>query len=121
MEDLRKIFRLVKPYWKRVALAALISVIISGLNGAIAWLIKPVIDDMFVKKNIDLLVLLPLTVFLIFLLKGLFSFFHEYLMRSASQKMVMQLRNMIYTHILDLPMGYFGKNSSGELISMGHQ
>lgn len=117
MEDFRKIFRLVKPYWKRVTLAVAISIIISGLNGSIAWLIKPVIDDMFIKKDIRLLLLLPLGVFLIFLLKGVFSFFHEYLMKSVSQKMVMQLRNMLYTHILDLPMGYFGKNSSGELIS----
>jgi subfamily B ATP-binding cassette protein MsbA len=117
LEEFTKILLLVKPYWKRVALAVVISIIISGLNGAIAWLVKPVIDDMFVKKDIRLLLLLPLAVFVIFVLKGVFSFFHEYLMRSASQKMVMQLRNMIYAHILRLPMGYFGKNTSGELIS----
>jgi subfamily B ATP-binding cassette protein MsbA len=117
LEDVRKIFRLVKPYWKRVTLAVAISTIISGLNGSIAWLTKLVIDDMFIKRDIRLLLLLPLGVFLIFLLKGVFSFFHEYLMKSVSQKVVMQLRNMLYTHILDLPMGYFGKNSSGELIS----
>lgn len=117
MEEFGKIFRLVRPYWKRVAVAALLSLIISILNGAIAWLIKPVMDDMLIGKRTELLILLPVAVFFIFLTKGIFSFFHEYLMRSASQKMAMQLRNMLYVHILDLPVGYFGKNSSGDLLS----
>jgi subfamily B ATP-binding cassette protein MsbA len=117
LEDYRNIFRLVKPYWKRVALAGIISLIVSGLNASLAWLVKPAMDDILIKKNINLLLLLPLAVFFIFLFKGIFTFFHEYLMRSAGQKMVTNLRDRLYEHILDLPMGYFWKNSSGELIS----
>ncbi len=117
MEDYKKIFNLVKPYWHRVALAGIISVIVSGLNASLAWLVKPMMDEILIKKNTTLLWLLPAAVFLIFLLKGIFLFFHEYLMKSAAQKMVMNLRNTLYAHILDLPIGYFGKTSSGELIS----
>ena len=117
MEDYKKIFGLVRPYWQRVALAGLISLTVSGLNASLAWIVKPVLDDVLIKKNSTLLLLLPLAVFLIFLMKGLFTFFHEYLMRSAAQKMVMDLRNSLYGHILNMPMGYFGKNSSGELMS----
>ena len=117
MEDLKRIFHLVMPYWQRVALAGLISLAVSGLNASLAWLVKPALDDILIKKNANLLMLLPFAVFLIFLLKGLFTYFHEYLMRSAAQKMVMDLRNSLYRHILGLPMGYFGKNSGGELIS----
>jgi subfamily B ATP-binding cassette protein MsbA len=117
LEGLKKIFQLVKPYWHRVAVAVVISLIISGLNASLAWLVKPAMDDILIKKDINLLLLLPLAVFFIFLFKGIFTFFHEYLMRSAGQKMVTHLRNKLYRHILELPMGYFSKNSSGELIS----
>lgn len=117
MEDYKKIIHLVKPYWHRVALAGIISLIVSGLNASLAWLVKPMMDDILIKKNTMLLWLLPAVIFLIFLLKGVFLFFHEYLMKSAAQKMVMNLRNTLYAHILDLPIGYFGKTSSGELIS----
>lgn len=117
MEDYRRIFQLVKPHWKRVALAVLAGLLVSGLNAAIAWLAKPVMDDVLIKKDATLLSLLPLAIFFIFLGKGIFTYVQEYLMRSASQKMVMQLRNRLYSHIVQLPMGYFGKNSSGELIS----
>jgi subfamily B ATP-binding cassette protein MsbA len=117
LEDYKRIFRLVKPYWGRVALAGIISLIVSGLNGSLAWLVKPAMDEVLIKKDVTLLVLLPIAVFFIFLFKGIFTFFNEYLMRSAGQKMVMDIRNELYVHILDLPMGYFGKKSSGELIS----
>jgi subfamily B ATP-binding cassette protein MsbA len=117
LKDYRKIFYLVKPYWQRVALAGIISLIVSGLNASLAWLVKPAMDDILVKKDTTLLLLLPLTVFLIFLIKGLFTFSHEYLMRSAGQKMVTHLRDKLYKHIIDLPIEYFEKSSSGELIS----
>ncbi len=117
MEDYRLIFRLVMPYWRRVAMAVIAGVIVSGMNAAIAWLAKPAMDDVLIKKDATLLFLLPLAIFFIFLGKGVFTYIQEYLMRSASQKMVMQLRNRLYSHIVELPLGYFGKNSSGELIS----
>jgi subfamily B ATP-binding cassette protein MsbA len=117
MEDFKTLLHLVKPYWKRVALAGLISLIISGINASIAWLVKPALDDVLVKKDLALIILLPLGIFLIFTFKGMFTFFHEYLMRSASQKMVMKLRNRLYSHIIHLPVSCFGRHSSGSLMS----
>ncbi len=105
------------PYWRRVAMAVIAGIIVSGMNAAIAWLAKPAMDDVLIKKDATLLFLLPMAIFFIFLGKGIFTYIQEYLMRSASQKMVMQLRNRLYSHIVELPLGYFGKNSSGELIS----
>ncbi len=117
MEDYKKIIHLVKPYWRRVVLAVIISSMVSGLNASLAWFVKPVMDDIFIKRDATLLLFVPLVVFLIFFIKGAFTFFHEYLMRSVGQKMVMHLRNRLYAHITVLPTGYFSKNSSGELIS----
>ncbi len=117
VEDYRKIFRLVRPYWPRVLLAIIAGLIVSGLNAALAWLAKPAMDDVLIRKDKTLLLLLPFAVFFIFLGKGIFTFCQEYLMRSASQKMVMHLRNELYAKSVNLPLGYFGKNSSGEMIS----
>ncbi len=117
LEDFKSLIHLVKPYWKRVALAGIISLFISSINASIAWLVKPALDTILAKKDVGMIILLPIGVFLIFICRGLFTFFHEYLMRSASQKMVMNLRNRLYGHILHLPVSYFGKNSSGSLMS----
>jgi len=117
LNDFKTLLRLVKPYWQRVALAALISLLISGLNASIAWLVKPALDDVLIKKDIALIILLPAGILLVFALKGLFTFCHEYLMRSASQKMVMSLRGELYDHLIRMPLNYFSRYSSGSLIS----
>jgi subfamily B ATP-binding cassette protein MsbA len=117
VEEYKKIFRLVLPYWPRVVLAIFAGLVVSGLNASLAWLAKPAMDDVLIKKDATLLVLLPLALFFIFLGRGIFTYFQEYLMQSASQKLVMHLRNALYSRSLELPMGYFGKNSSGEMIS----
>ncbi len=117
MEEFRRIFELVRPYWKRVAIAGGASIVVSALSGSLAWLVKPIMDDIFVKKDSFLLLIIPFLVFFIFLVKGIFLMINGYLIGSVNQKMVMNLRNRLFSHILNLPVGYFGKSSSGELIS----
>ncbi len=117
MNDYKTIFYLVKPYFRRVALAGVVGILISALSASLAWLAKPALDDVLIKKNISMLILLPIGVVIVFILKGSLTFLHEYLMKSTAQKMVMDLRNRLYTHVIKLPVEYFSKNSSGSLIS----
>lgn len=117
MEEFRRIFELVRPYWRRIAIAGGASLIVSALSGSLAWMVKPIMDDIFVKKDSFLLMMIPFVVFVIFLIKGIFLMINGYLIGSVNQKMVMNLRNRVFSHILNLPVGYFGKSSSGELIS----
>lgn len=117
LEEFRRILELVRPYWKRVAVAGAASIIVSALSGSLAWMVKPIMDDIFVKKDSLLLMMIPFVVFFIFLIKGIFLMINGYLIGSVNQKMVMSLRNRVFSHILNLPVGYFGKSSSGELIS----
>lgn len=117
MEEYKNIFQTVRPYWKRLAVAGLASIVVSGLNGSLAWMVKPIMDEVFVKKDTYLLYFIPFLVFFIFLFKGIFLMINGYLIRSVNQKMVMDLRNRLFSHIINMPVGYFGKSSSGELIS----
>lgn len=117
MEDYKKIFYLVKPYWKRVAVAGGASILISALNASVAWLVKPAIDDVLIKKNTDFLILLPIGVFLIIFIKGVATFINKYLMNSAAMKLVTDLRCRLYDHVIELPVGFFNRTSSGKIIS----
>jgi ATP-binding cassette, subfamily B, bacterial MsbA len=117
LEYYRNLFSLVRPYWQRIALSGLLSLFISSMNGALAWLVKPAMDDVLVRKDTTMLTLIPVAIFLIFLTRGAFTYLNEYIMRSASQKMLMHLRDRLYNHVNELPLGFFSKNSSGELIS----
>ena len=115
--EFKRFYGLIKPYWRRIAAALFISLIIAGLNGALAWIVKPVTDGILVNRNSGILALIPIAIMAIFLSRAALNFFYEYLMQSASQKMVADMRQRLYESILDMPIGYFNSSSSGELIS----
>ncbi len=117
MEGLKKILELVRPHWGRLLLAGLCSIAVSGFNGSLAWLAKPAVDNVFVKRDAVYLIPLSLAVMAAFLGKGVFSFFQSYLMRSIGAKLVREMRNRLYNHMLYLPMSFIHRDSTGTMIS----
>jgi ATP-binding cassette, subfamily B, bacterial MsbA len=117
MHILNRIFEMVRPYWPRILAGVLLSLMISGITGAIAWFVKPALDDILVGGKYEYLKLLPFAVFLLFSTKGFLSFCQTYVMKSAGMKLVRETRNRLYNHILSLPVGYFSRESSGVIVS----
>lgn len=114
---LKKIYRITRPYWARILAGILLGLAVSGITGAIAWGVKPALDEILVGKKYQYLKLLPFGIFLLFVLKGFLSFFQSYLMKSAGMKLVREMRNKVYNHILYLPINYFNKETSGVIVS----
>jgi subfamily B ATP-binding cassette protein MsbA len=83
MQIVKKIIEITKPYWPRIFAGILISLIVSGITGAIAWSVKPATDIVLVEKKYEYLKFLPAGIFLLFAIKGLLGFCQSYLMKSA--------------------------------------
>ena len=113
----RVIFTLVSRYWKRLAFAAVCMVVVAGANGAMALLVKPVMDDIFIGKNKEMLLLIPGLAILVFLLKGLGSYGSEYLMNYIGEKIIRYFRDSLYEKITDLPIAFIHKEKTGALMS----
>lgn len=117
MQIIKKLIELIKPYWQRIALGIILSLLVSGITGAIAWSVKPAVDEIIVGKKYEYFIFLPIGVFLLFAVKGLLSFGQTYLMKSSGMKLVRDTRNKLYNHILYLPLSHFQRESSGMIIS----
>ncbi|MEW6163304.1 MAG: ABC transporter ATP-binding protein [Nitrospirota bacterium] len=117
VETIKRILGLIKPYWGRIVLAGLMSLIVSGINGGLAWLVKPALDGIFLEKNKTLLAILPLAILMLYFLRGLFAFFQSYLMRSTGAKVVRDMRNRLFGHLMYLPVGHYKKESTGSTLS----
>jgi subfamily B ATP-binding cassette protein MsbA len=115
--DLYSIWALTRKHIPRLSLAAISGLALSAINGAIAWLIKPSVDNLFVEKNRTFLLFLPVGVFMLFTLRGAFSFCNDYLMSSIGAKIVKSLRQSLYNKLLRLPMSFYSRKSSGSIIS----
>ena len=116
-DDLAIFWLLSKPYTGRLAIAMVCSFILSGINGAIAWSIKPALDSIFIMKKSEYLYLLPLGVILLFSFRGLFTFCNNYLMSSIGAKIVRTMRQELYEKLLNLPISFHAQSSSGNVVS----
>jgi subfamily B ATP-binding cassette protein MsbA len=116
-DDLSLIGQLSRPHLGRLAAAVVCSAFLSGINGGIAWMIKPALDSIFIRKSVEFLFLLPFGVVTLFLLRGLFTYVNNYLMGSIGAKIVRDLRKGIYEKLLALPLSYFQQTTSGSLVS----
>jgi len=114
---IKKIMLLIKPYWRRIVISGILSIIVSGMSGGIAWLVKPALDGIFLQKDKRLLAFLPLAVLVLYILKGTFSFFQSYLMRSVGAKVVRDMRNKLFGQLMYLPVGHYKKESTGSILS----
>ena len=113
----RRILSLIKKNSGRLIFAGGCSLMISSATTAMGYLIKPVIDDIFVNRNTTGLLLLPMLVIVIFLMKGLGSYGQEYFMNYVGEDIIRRLRNQLYDRIQDLPLSFFQKERTGTLMS----
>jgi len=112
-----RLLQFVKPYWVRLAGAMVCMIFVSAASAASAFLVKPVLDDVFFKKDLAMLKLIPLAIVGLFLLKGLFDYGQGYLMSFVGQRIITDLRERIYHHVHSLSLPFFTKNPTGVLMS----
>lgn len=113
----KKIISQVSKYWPKLLLAAFCMVIVAGANGAMALMVKPVMDDIFINQNKDMLLFIPGIAILIFFLKGVGAFGSDYLMNYIGEKIIRFFRESLYEKITDLPISFIHKEKTGALMS----
>lgn len=91
--------------------------IMASATSATAFLVKPILDDIFFNKDIAMLKLIPLAIILIYLLRGFGMYGQEYLMNYVGESIIRRLRNDLYNHIQDLPLSFFHREKTGTLMS----
>ena len=113
----RRLLELVKPHWHRLAISMVCMVGVALCTAALPYLVKPVLDDIFIQKRAEMLKFLSIVVFLVFFIKALTEWGHTYLMSYIGQRIVAQLRQQLYDHLQILPLSFFDRMSTGRLMS----
>jgi subfamily B ATP-binding cassette protein MsbA len=113
-------FRLLgylRQYRLRLAAAFLCSGLVAALTGAYAWLVRPVLDDIFINKDQVMLMVLPLVILCVAVLKGLFGYAQNYLMNYVGNQVITDVRQELFLQLMRLPVGFHDANASGRLLS----
>ncbi|MDX9834478.1 MAG: lipid A export permease/ATP-binding protein MsbA [Desulfobulbus sp.] len=112
-----KIRIVLKPYTSRLVFAMIGTVAVGGFNALQAYMVQPLLDEIFYKHNVRMLNLLPLGLLLVFFVKGLFYFMYSFLLEKVGQSVIRDLRSRVYAHLNELPLSFFHRTPAGELIS----
>ena len=143
MNDYRRMISFVKPHMMTLVFVFLVmfaNSIVSGLP--IIGIVIPLVDTIISGKPVviphqnylpsimldwvyrvnalprrELLNLLILWTIIIAFFRALFEYLQSYLMNDVSQKVIRDLRNLIYQKIIGLPLSFFGRSQVGALVS----
>ncbi len=115
MHPFLRLLRHARPYRGRLALAALAMIAYGAASAALAYLIKPIFDN--VLPNREMLGTVAAAIVVVYVVKGLGAFLSTYLMTDVGQRVVRDLRNGLFRHILGQSASFFARRSSGQLMS----
>jgi subfamily B ATP-binding cassette protein MsbA len=118
--DLRLYIRLLKylkPHKWRMSAAIVAMLGVSAITALLAYLVKPVLDDVFFAKRESMLYLLPPLVVILYLIKGFLSYTHNYQMSYIGNATVTRLRDELFASIQCQPLSFFDGEATGVLMS----
>src|SRR6185312_2681143 len=113
----RRLLPLMRPYLPVLLVGATLALVVAAMEGAIAWLVKPAMDDIFIRRDATMLRVIPLLLLGAYLAKGAGRYGQSYLMASVGERVIATLRRKLYTHIQGMPLSFFADLHSAELMS----
>jgi len=112
-----RLIRYLMRYRARLGAAFVCSALVAGMTGAYAWLVRPVLDDIFIKKDEWMLMVLPIAIIVVAGLKGLFNYGQNYLMNYVGNQAVADVRQELFFQFMRLPVRFHDANTTGRLMS----
>ena len=94
------------PYKKLIALAMVASLGVGGSDALIAWMVKPLVDDLLIAGDVELAQKIPYLVVALAAFKGLARYIQQYNIRTAGQAAVQDIRNQLYGHCIKMSMRF---------------
>jgi subfamily B ATP-binding cassette protein MsbA len=117
LADYRRLLRYVYPYRTQMAIALVVLTISTLLGLAMPLVVRSVVDVVFVQRSLALLNRFAFLLTLLFLAQAFFSFINRYYMAYVGERVVADLRQQLYRHLLSLSLRFFADNRTGELVS----
>ncbi|MGR5235396.1 lipid A ABC transporter ATP-binding protein/permease MsbA [Vibrio alfacsensis] len=113
----KRLWQFIRLY-KSGLIVAIIALVINAISDTyMISLLKPLLDEGFGNAESDFLRTLPLIVFAMMFIRGVSGFVSTYCLSWVSGNVVMQVRRMVFNHFMHMPVSYFDKEKTGNLLS----
>ena len=113
----RLINNYILNYKLNILFALLMMFISAGATGLHAWLVRPALDEVLIKGNKEMLLLIPLAIILTTLCKGVATYLHSFQMSKVAHNIISTLQSQMFEKLMYLNIKFYSESKSGNLIS----
>ncbi len=117
MKNYRRLLMYMKPYLGRLMLAIFCIIMASSANLYLPWIIKDMIDKVLSGGNMGMLNFICISIVVVFAIRGFFYYWQSYLVSYIGQRVVADVRAVMFQKFQRMPMAYFDKHQTGETMS----
>ncbi len=118
---MKNFFKQYIPYYKNYKIQfiyAIIGIILVAIStSGTAYAIQPLLDEIFINKDKEMLYFMPIIVIILYAAKGFGRYIQAYYVSYIGQDITRIVRDKLFAHILTLDMEFFQKKHGGELVS----
>lgn len=107
----------LKPYIHYVILAVILSLSITALSLTPPYLMKILLDEVFMKRNVEMLIYVVIAFILVYALNAILGAAQNYTLSYIGQKIIYNIRVKVYEHLQSLSLGFYDKMSSGRIMT----
>jgi len=107
----------VKKHLNKLILSVLLSLIVAGSTGSIAWLLDPAIKKIFVDQDKTMMLLIPIAIALSFSIKGASLYAARTILINISNNVVRNMQTQLASCILKSDIGTIESKHSGKYIA----
>lgn len=112
-----RILNYARPYKWRIIVSLVASMGVASSDAILAKLVQPFIDRLIIAGDRDLAQWVPVMVVALAVLKGSSMYVQRYFIQTSGQLVLLDLRNDLYRHLVNLSMRFYSKTSVGVLMS----
>ena len=107
----------IYPHKFSILIALIMMIISAASTGLHAWLVRPALDDVLIKGDKDMLVLIPIAIVITTLIKGLSTYIHSFQMSKVAHRVIAVLQSEMFQKLMFLNIKFFIESKTGNLIS----
>ena len=116
-EILARVYQALKPYRSKLIISMAAMMAVALLTGAQTYMVKDLLDKIFIEQNEFYLYSLTIIVVFVFGIKGIFYYTYHFLLEKVGLSVIKDYRSKIFEHIHIQPLSFFQNHPTGTLIS----
>ena len=116
VDNYKKMWPFVKPYWFRALLGLGLALPVGALDATVAMFMKYYTDDVLVAKNASFAAYIPLLIIGFVLVQSILTYVVKYLNSWVGNKITLDVRKKLFCKLLSMHSGYFDTTDSGYIM-----